>query len=215
MKGRITDTLADTLLWFVANLLCGGTALGGAWVLTEWTVGGGGLTLASALVLAGTISVTWGSWLALGWTESRPIRVAQKGVTLVPGLVLLGAGGLGIYLGIGSLLSWLLLAASSVGTLAAAALLWGRFSRASAQRSLGNVGFGLLVYPPVTAAAAGLVGWLWVWFVTNPPDITSLGLVNFATATVTILAIELATTVLPAVFGVLAHETTSIWHRQR
>lgn len=214
MKGRIADILSDALLWFVANVVCGATALGGAYLLTEWTVGGGGLTLASALVLAGAVSLTWGSWLALSWTRSRPIRVAQKGVTLIPGLVLMGAGGLGIYTGVGSLVNWMLLIGSSLGTLATAGMLWGRFSRKSARRSVGTIGLGLVVYPPVTAAAAGLVGWLWVWFVTNPPDASWQAMLSFATAAVTILAVELATTVLPAIFGVLSHETAAIWRRQ-
>lgn len=207
MGSRIKRIAKESALWMTANVVCTAAALVSTYFALQLTSGGGAL-LASFLAVAGAVSLTWGSWISLSWTRSISLRAAMKGVTLVPGLLLLTAAGTGLYVGLGSLFAWLALVGSAVGTLAITVLLWRYVPRASAERSKSTVAFGLVAYPFATSFGSAIVGWLWLWFLTDTIYTDWRGLLSFATLMVTILAVELATTVLPAALSMVCCKTS-------
>ena len=210
MRDQLKRLLSESAVWMAANLVSTGVALAVAYAIAA--VGAGGqAALVVALAIAGGISLTWGSWISLVWTRSRPLRAAMKGITLIPGLVLLGAGGFGFYVGLGSILWWLVLIASAVGTLASSVLLWQQMPRAAARRSPDNMAVGFIVYPVLTALGAAVVGWLWFSFISEPLLADWRELLNMATVVVTVLAVELTTTALPASFSMMASRADGFW----
>lgn len=209
MGSRIKGIFKESALWMTANVVSTGAALLTTYLAVQLTSGGGTL-LASFLAVAGAVSLTWGSWISLSWTRSIPLRAAMKGITLVPGLLLLTAAGTGLYIGLGSLFAWLALVGSAIGTLAVSVLLWQYLPRASAKRSTSNVALGLIAYPFATAGGSAMVGWLWLWFLTDNIYTDWRGLLSFATVMVTILAVELASTVLPAALSMVCCQTSAL-----
>lgn len=210
MGHRLKRLVAESSIWMSANLVCSAAALLVTYVAVTVT-SGSHTVLATALTVAGVVSLPWGSWISLSWTRTRPLRAAMKGITLVPGLMLLSAGGLGFYIGLGSILYWLMLMASALGTLAVTILLWRYMPRTSAQRSQGNLAIGFLLYPIATALGATAVGWAWYWFVTEPMATDWRNLLSIATVAATVLAVELTTTVIPAAFSMCCSQTTGLW----
>jgi len=199
----------ESALWMAANLVCTTAALFTTYIAVQFLAGGSAV-LASFLAVAGAVSLTWGSWISLSWTQSIPLRAAMKGITLVPGLLLLTAAGTGLYIGLGSLLAWLALVGSAVGTLAVSVLLWRSIPRATAEASTSNLLVGLFGYPLATAASSSVVGWLWLWFLTDTIHTDWRGLLSFATVMATILAVELTSTVLPAALSMITTQASGI-----
>lgn len=214
MGSRIKQMFKESALWMAANVVCTAAALLTTYVAVQFLAGGGAV-LASFLAVAGAVSLTWGSWISLSWTQSIPLRAAMKGITLVPGLLLLTAAGTGLYIGLGSLLAWLALVGSAIGTLAVSVLLWQYIPRATAQKSTSNLLVGLLAYPFATATTSSVVGWLWLWFLTDTIYTDWRALLSFATIMVTILAVELASTVLPAAFSMVSTQTSALLEESR
>lgn len=212
MGSRVKRMLAEGALWMAANLVSTSAALLATYLGLN-LIGGGGVVLAGSLAVAGVVSLTWGSWISLSWTRTIGLRAAMKGITLVPGLLLLTAAGTGFYIGLGSLFAWLALVASAVGTLAVTVLLWDYMPRASAQRSSPTLALGFLVYPIGTTLCAGAVGWLWLWFVTDTVHTDWRALLSFATVMATILAAELVTTVIPAAFSMSCVRASTLFER--
>jgi len=209
MGSRIERAVKESALWIAANIVCTTAALSVIYFAAQLAPGGGAL-LATFLAVAGGVSLTWGSWISLSWTRSIPLRAAMKGVTLVPGLVLLTAAATGLYIGIGSLFAWLALVGSAAGTLAVSVLLWRSVPRASAKTSRSNVALGLLAYPFAAAGGSTVVGWLWLWFVTDTIYTDWRGLLSSATVMITILAVELTTTVLPAALSMVCSRAAGL-----
>lgn len=212
MGSRVKRTLSEGALWMGANVVSTAVALLLTYLGVQF-IGGGGVVVASALTVTGVISLTWGSWISLSWTRTVGLRAAMKGITLVPGMLLLAAAGAGFYIGLGSLLAWIALLASAIGTLAVTTLLWRYMPRASAQRSTQNLALGFVLYPLATTLGSGAIGWLWLWFVTDSIHTDWRALLSFATVMVTILAVELASTIIPAAFSMVCCQASALFDR--
>jgi len=210
MGDRLKALVAEGSIWMAANLICSAAALLVTYLAVTLTSGGHAI-LATALTVAGVVLLTWGSWISLSWTRVRPLRAGMKGITLVPGLLLLTAAGVGFYVGLGSLLYWIMLIASAVGTLAVTLLLWRFMPRTGARRTRGNLAVGFLLYPVATALGATVVGWAWYWFITDPMMTDWRNLLSMATVAITVLAAELTTTVIPAAFSMTCCQAHGLW----
>ncbi|MFB6263075.1 MAG: hypothetical protein ABEL76_05540 [Bradymonadaceae bacterium] len=204
MRDSFKQFFLELALWIAASLACTGVALGSTWVLLQ-LIGSGGPVLTTALfAVPVALTVTWGAWISLNWTRHRLLRGAMKGLTLLPGTVLLIIGGVGVYVGLASKLACIAWLASSVGTLAAAVLLWRSIPRTSATRSSAGLVAGFTLYPLLTSATSAAVGYLWFWFATRPAwDDITLSFALLRTVFLTVLAAELITTALPALFSAL------------
>ena len=210
MGNKVKRLVSESAVWMSANLMCTGVALLIAYLAATLS-GSGSAFLASILAVVGVVSLTWGSWISLSWSRSLPLRAGMKGITLVPGLLLLTAGGVGFYVGLGSVLSWIILIASAVGTLAVTILLWRYMPRAAAERNKGNLAVGFFLYPIATSLGSAVVGWLWMYFISNPFRTDWRELLSMATVVVTVLAIELTTTVIPAAFSMVCSQANALW----
>ncbi len=204
MGDRLRGFVADSATWIGANLVCSAAALLTTY-LAVTLAGGSRVVLAPSLAVAGVVSLTWGSWISLSWTRNRPLRVAMKAITLIPGTLLMSIGGLGLYSGLGPMFTWLLLIASALGTMAVATLLWRELPYTSASRTRQDLAVGFFVYPLATSIGAALVFAILLTFVQSPFETAAhqqfeLGLVpmGYIISVTTALAVELATTVIPA-----------------
>jgi hypothetical protein len=209
MRDHIKRVIKESALWMAANGATTGIALLATYLLVSLTTKGP-VVLTSLLGIAGLVSVTWGSWISLSWTRSLGLRAGMKGITLVPGLLLLTSAGVGFYVGIGSTLAWLALILSAIGTLTVTVLLWRYMPRASAQTSRENLAMGFLFYPIATSLTASAVGWMWLYFLTNPFHSDWRSLISMATVMVTVLAVELVTTALPAGFSMVCSQASTL-----
>ena len=212
MGDHIKRLIKESALWMSANAVTTGAAMLATYFLVSMTTSGP-VVLTTLLGITGVVSVTWGSWISLSWTRSLGLRAGMKGITLVPGLLLLSAAGAGFYVGVGSTLAWLALIVSAIGTLAATILLWRYMPRSTAGTSPEGLAMGFVFYPLATSLGASTVGWLWLYFMTHPFDSDWRNLISMATVMVTILAVELATTMLPAAFSMVCSQAPVLWKR--
>ena len=209
MRDHIKRVVKESALWMAANGATTGIALLATYLLVSMTTKGP-VVLTTLLGIAGLVSLTWGSWISLSWTRSLGLRAGMKGITLVPGLLLLTSAGVGFYVGVGSTLAWLVVILSAIGTLAVTVLLWRYMPRASAQTSKESLAMGFLFYPLATSLAASVIGWMWLYFISNPFNSDWRSLISMATVMVTVLAVELATTALPAGFSMVCSQTSTL-----
>lgn len=193
----------ELLLWVLASILSCCAAVGGAYAAA--TLGGWSLSLEGfAVFAAALLSLTWGSWASLVWTENRAVRFAIKAVTLVPGLLLLGGGILGYYLIPGRWFVWTGLFLMSASTLTAAITLSSdRLMRMKNTPGSTKYLFGFFVFPVLTTLAAAGVAYLAITFITQ--DFSSFcrpsswrSLFKLSTFMLTSMSTVLITTLLPA-----------------
>lgn len=193
----------ELLLWGLASVLSCCAAVGGAYAastLGGWRLSLEGFAVAAALIL----SLTWGSWASLVWTENRAVRLAMKCVTLIPSLLLLGAGVVGFYMVPGRWFIWAGLFAMSAATLTSAVTLSSdRIMRMRYAPGSTKYLFGFFVFPVLTTIAAAGVAYLAINFVTadfisycRPSSWRSL--FRLSTFMVTMMSTVLITTFLPA-----------------
>lgn len=212
MRDQLKRLVAETSLWTGANAVAVGAAMIGAYLLSGAAFGTGVLSV--GLVLAAlTLSLTWGSWVSLNWTRSHGLRAAQKAVTLFPGFLLMGTGAFGFYVGFGSLIFWGLLTISAFGTLASAVLLWRYFPRYEADITKTGLASGFLLYPFLTVFGAGVIGALWWWYLAEPVHTDWRNLFQLSTVFVSVLAVELCTTIVPAAMAMVCHQLNALGDR--
>lgn len=175
----------------------------------EW---GMAMTVVSAMIAA-VMTLTWGSWGSLIWARRRAVRAGIESVTIVPGVLILALGFVGLYLGVGKSYLWLSLIVPSAGTVAVALLLARQSNQLARQQS---EGFGRwrhvlawTLYPAIAFGAAGLVGYLWFSYVTRPVSADWRSLFNLASFMVSVLAMALVTTVIPAMASRLCCEISA------
>jgi hypothetical protein len=202
MSRHLKQLLGESALWVGANALTTGVAILVAGALSPAACGGGPMCM-SLFLLAAICSISWGSWISLTFAQSRGLRIGMKAVTLVPGLLLLGFGALGVYTRLGSMFFWIALVLSAVGTLATAVLLWREHPREAASLSTTRLANGFLVYPFLTVLASTAVVSLWWWYLSQPMEADWRNLFQISTVLITVLAIELCTTVVPAGISLL------------
>ena len=197
MSQHLKQLLGESALWIGANALTTGVAILVAGALSPAACGGSTLCF-SLFLFAAVCSISWGSWISLSFAKSRGLRWGMKAVTLVPGLLLLGFGALGVYTRLGSMFFWFALVLSAVGTLATAVLLWREHPREAASLSTTRLANGFLVYPFLTVLGSSAVLSAWWWYLSQPMQADWRNLFQISTVLITVLAIELCTTVIPA-----------------
>lgn len=128
--------LGEMALWLVAGMflsLLSLAATSSGKLLFGWSEGE---WIATSLI-AGALSLTWGSWAALLWTRSRSLKTLMLTVMLIPGLLMV-AGGLWAFVALPEnrwiwRWGWLIIAGHGVGAVAIALMVGGRKVLASAQ----------------------------------------------------------------------------------
>ncbi|MBA2662317.1 MAG: hypothetical protein H0U74_08475 [Bradymonadaceae bacterium] len=204
----------ELLMWALASTLSSTLVVGGVYLtssMLEW-----GMTLRTfALLGAALLSLTWGSWASLIWTENRALRVVMEALTIVPGILILAMGLLGLYIGWGSWYLWAGLLVPSAGTIAAALLL----SNDTVMRMKTTPGslkylLGFTLFPAATALSAAAIAYLWWGFVTRPVESDWRSLLNVASFMVSVLSIALVTTVIPAMVSRTCRQLAASWRNR-
>ncbi len=223
MRSSFKRLLSESALSVGANLVSMGSALLATYLFASLLTERGGIATAGLITMAAIVSTTWGSWIGLSWTRNRVLRGGMKAVTLLPGLVLLIVSFGGIYVGLGSLLTWLALGVSALGTLATAVLLWRELPRTLAGHARSRLAAGFVLFPLLTSTGAILVGCLWHRFLFGVSSHAVAqysylaetfgwnisGLISFSTVMLTVLAFELCTTTLPALISATCRDVSS------
>lgn len=223
MRSALKRLFSESALAVGANLVSMGSALLATYLFVAVVGGRGHAATAGLVTMAAIASTTWGSWIGLSWTRNRALRGGMKAVTLLPGLVLLTISIGGVYVGLGSLLTWLALGISALGTLATAMLLWRELPRTLAGHARSRIAAGFFLFPALTSTGAILVGCLWYRFLFGASADAALqyqrfaetlgwnisGLLSFSTVMLTVLAFELCTTALPALISAACRDVSS------
>ena len=160
MKNSGKRILAEVTLWTLANALSLLVA-GGLTYLTvrhflDWSPAKTSTAVSFSLLL----SLTWGSWASLVWTKTKALRRFQEVLTLVPGLILILLGGLGLYLGFGKRVFWVLWMISGAGVVAAPLILLKLNHNKIGTRKF-SIPLGLIAYPLITAVLSLLIWSMW------------------------------------------------------
>ena len=201
MKSATYRFLVDILLWNAANVVSMLIPSALVFFIGKELLGWGPGFLSFYLTATILATLTWGSWAALVWTRSRPLRGAMQATTLFPGAITIGAGTAGLWIGFGAWYLWAGIIGAGLGMIAAALALVRFFRPVNREPSTASYLFGFGVYPVATSAAALGIGALWYNFVTNPATGDWRGLISIATVYVTILAMALISTIVPATFS--------------
>ncbi len=209
MGSNFMRTLIEIPLWILANILCSiiPTAIAfqfGTQVL-GWSPAQSAFYL-SAMVLA---TMTWGSWAALIWSRSRAVRIGLRASTVLPGVVTSAIGVLGLWTGFGAVFAWAVMIAAGIGTSVAAVLLSKRLGVRPTTFAAKNVVAGLVAFPFVTTMIAGVIGGVWYHYITHPADGNWRSLAGFGTVMVTVMAVALISTVIPAVTSSFAQRAAA------
>ncbi len=198
MKNSGKRILAEVTLWTLANALSLLVA-GGLTYLTvrhflDWSPSSTSVAVSAALLL----SLTWGSWASLVWTKTKALRRIQEVLTLVPGLLLVLIGGLGIYSGIGGRLFWGLWMLSGAGVIGAPLVLLKLNHNKIGTRKY-SIPLGLIAYPLLTTILSLLIWSLWY---VNIRDLENWrALLQMATLVTTITGVALTTTIIPSIIS--------------
>ena len=193
-------------LWGLANLICLALPLALVFFLGTQVLKWSPWRISLYMVLAGVMTSTWGSWATLVWTRSRGLRSVQQFMTTIPGIVAMAAGGGLLYVFPSR---WFISAgfiASGIGMIAAAIVLAGGvFTKNQAPSKLQYL-FGLLVYPLTTTALGGAVASVWYMFLNRPALTGWKDLLSISTLMITVMAMALVSTVIPAVCSRLSQQ---------
>lgn len=209
MSHHLKRLLGESALWIGANVLTTGAAILVAGTLSPAACGGATLCF-GLFLLAAVCSISWGSWISLTFARSRGLRIGMKAVTLIPGLLLLGFGTFGMYTRLGSMFFWIALVLSAIGTLVTAVLLWREHPRQAASLGTTRLANGFLVYPFLTVTGSTAVISLWWWYLSQPMQADWRNLFQISTVLITVLAIELCTTVIPAGVSMLCSRVNTL-----
>lgn len=198
MKTGISNFVGELALWVVANTLCVVAATTAVFFVGTGLLGWGPGMLSFYLTATALVTLTWGSWGALIWTRNPALRTSMQLTTLLPGVLVFALGLFGLYVGVGAWYVWGGLLASSLGMVAASVGLNRAFATAGRPRRGIALGIGLGAYPLATTAFGLGAGALWYGYVTNPHSGDWRSLISIATLMVTVMAIALISTVIPA-----------------
>lgn len=214
---KLTSTpsaLGEWALWTLATLFMSALALlavGTAKYLLGWT----NPQWALVSVVAGLLSLTWGSWAAMLWTHSKVLKTLMVAVATVPGLVMLVAGGW-VFVNMPDnpvfwKWGWAVVAAHGAGALAFSlficlrGLVGCQFNSTGRNRRLA---VGWTLYPLVVVV--GTVGIIVVEFTLLPQFVADADstMASLARWTIACQGLALLTTVLPAGTAYLCHRLT-------
>ncbi len=212
-KMRALGFVGELAAWLFSNTLCLAAPLLGVYAYGTQVAHWGPSKLGFFMVLTAIVTSTWGSWGTLIWTRSRGLRAVQQAVTTLPGITLLVFGGILFYVGMGKWYVGAILAAAGLGNILAAVMLAGGvFTKNSTPTRL-QYALGLLLFPLATTGAAGAVAALWYGFVSEPTATvgTLKQLFTLATLGVTIMAMALTSTIIPAAMSRACQQLSATW----
>jgi hypothetical protein len=205
-RGAVLGFAGELGLWGLANVLCTGVATGLVYVVGREVMMWGEAQLVSYMIAALLLTATWGSWGTLIWTRSRALRAVQQGVTLLPGVLTVVAGALLVYTGLGKFLVGLGVLGAGIGMLVSAVLLSGGLFTANRLPNWRQIVYGLTIYPVATTALGGGVAVAWHWFVMGGASQSWRSIFTVASLMVTVMAVSLITTILPAALSRASRE---------
>lgn len=201
MKNHAGRFILELFLWNIANVLCIAIPTIATFFIGKEMLGWGPGYLSFYVTSAVLVTVTWGSWAGLVWTRNRAIRGGMLATTLIPGLLTIIGGVVGLWVGFGAWFLWAGLIASGVGMIAAAVGLSRYFRPVQREPKLSSYVLGLGVYPLITTGVALGVAAMWYNFVTNPTSGDWRDIVSIATLYVTVIASALISTIIPAMIS--------------
>ena len=212
-KMRALGFVGELASWSLANVLCLAAPLLGVWTYGTQVAGWGPAKMSFFLSLTALMASTWGSWGTLIWTRSRGLRVVQQAVTTLPGIVMLALGGVLFYTGMGKWFVGATVAGAGLGIIIAAILLAGGFFTKNSTPTRLQYLLGLLLFPVATTGAAAGVASMWYGFVTSPSEAagTLQQLFTLATLGVSMMAMALTSTIIPAAMSRACQQVASAW----
>ncbi len=167
--------------------------------------------LSVMMTLALILTATWGSWATLVWTRSRFLRTLQQAMTIIPGLMLVLAGGALFYLGIGAWYLSFIMMFAGAGMSISSVGLSGGFMTQNKEPSKLQYLLGVGLFPLMSLALASIVTFVWLSFVPSP-FLTSLkSFFSVGTMMTFIMASTLISTVIPALCSRACHELSCAW----
>jgi hypothetical protein len=198
MKSTIGKTILELVLWNVSNVLCLLIPSAAVFFIGKEFLHWGPGFLSFYMTATVLATLTWGSWAALVWTKNRALRGGMQATTLLPGIITVIAGGFGFWVGFGAWYLWLGMVAAGIGMVAAAVALVRYFRPVTREPGAASYVFGLGVYPLMTTALSLGIGSMWYNYVTSPAGDDWRNLDSIATLYVTVIALALVSTVIPA-----------------
>jgi hypothetical protein len=199
MKNFVTESA----LWTLANALGVAVPTASAYVVLHLILGVPMMKVSLAMSATALLTLTWGSWSGLVWARNRMLRASMQIMTVLPGLLLLMLAGTGFYIGRGSLLFWLALSTTGLGTVAASFMLARNIGATASSYSAKGYLTGLGVFPVVATLGGGSVFYLWYAFLSNPFYNDWRSIFSLSFFFVTTLSIVLVSTIIPALTTLL------------
>lgn len=207
MSSRFPKILVELPLWLLANIVCSALPIAAVYTygtdVLGWSQVQTGFYMSAMLL----VTMTWGSWAALIWSRSRAVRVGLRASTVLPGVATSLIGMAGLWSGFGPIYAWAIIIASGIGTSIAAVTLSKTFGVRPHSFSATQLVAGILGFPLLTTFVSSLIGGVWYHFVTNPADGNWRSLVSFSAIMVTVMAVALMSTIIPAVTSSLVQRT--------
>jgi hypothetical protein len=198
MKSALGKTILELVLWNVSNVLCLLIPSAAVFFIGKNVLHWGPGFLSFYMTATVLATLTWGSWAALVWTRNRALRGGMQATTLLPGIITVVVGGFGFWVGVGAWYLWFGIIGAGVGMTAAAVALVRFFRPVHRDPTTASYAFGLGVYPLITTVLSLGIGSMWYNYITSPVGEDWRKLVSIATVYVTVLALSLVSTVIPA-----------------
>lgn len=205
-RAKVLGFGGELALWSLANVLCMGVPAALVYAVGSEVMLWGKAQTVTYVIASLLLTATWGSWGTLIWTRSRVLRSVQQGMTLLPGVLTVAAGALLAYTGFGKFLVGLGMLGAGIGMLVSAVLLTGGLFTANALPNWRQIVYGLTIYPVATSVFGGGVAAAWHWFVMGGGNQSWRSLFTVATLMVTVMAVSLITTVIPAALSRASRE---------
>lgn len=195
--------LRESALWTVANALGVLVPTTAVYVLLHIVLGVPMFRVSAAISATALLTLTWGSWSGLVWAQNRLLRASMQMMTVLPGLLLVGLAGVGIYVGQGAMIIWLGLAMTGLGTIAASFMLARNIGATAVSMSPRRFLSGLGVFPIFATTGSGFVYFLWYSFLSNPFQSDWRAIFSLSFFFITTLSIVLVSTIIPALSTLL------------
>lgn len=207
VNSHLRSSLKEISLWglstIIGAVIPASVVFGVLYYLLEMSIA----KSSSGAMAACLLTLTWGSWGSLYWSEKLLTRLFERVTTCLPGSLLVGTSVLGlVYLRYTSVMGWIILGAFGLALVFASATLSGRVKCLSEPNPpLVRYGAGLIVVPVVTTVFSGLIGT--IYYLAGTAAWSSLAVVfdsgyildflGTANMLKTLMAYALITTILP------------------
>lgn len=204
-RSKIKEIFVESGLWVLSNALCVAFPVSAVYLILYVVLGMSLVKVTALMTVVAILTATWGSWSSQIWTRNRGLRTGMRLATSLPGVALIGLGGVGLYVNISSALIWIALVATGVVTIALSWMLSSQIAQTRANQTYVSRATGILLFPLGATAMSSVVGYLWFNFFRSSADLFDLSwLFNLGTYAVTTLAFVLISTVIPAAMSLVS-----------